>query len=97
MGEKDTGTYTLYMMDSNGQKYELGGFPETNGEILIHGDSDEYLENAFSSGSFTCEINIENLKHIFGTLGKLLGKVTQNNNWRKLHGLPMRRRKWLRQ
>lgn len=29
-------------MDSNGQKYELGGFPETNGEILIHGDSDEY-------------------------------------------------------
>lgn len=97
MGEKDTGTQTLYMMDSDGQKYELGGFPETNGEILIHGDSDEYLKNASSSGSFTCEINIENLKHIFGTWGKLLGKVTQNNNWRKLHGLPMRRRKWLRQ
>lgn len=97
MGEKDTGTRTLYMMDSNGQKNELGGFIETNGEILIHGDSDEYLENAFSSGSFTCEINIENLKHILGTLGKLLGKVTQNNNWRKYHGLPMRRRKWLRQ
>lgn len=97
MGEKDTGTRTLYMMDSNGQKYELGGFPETNGEILIHGDSDEYLKNASSSGSFTCEINIENLKHIFGTLGELLVKVTQNNNWRKYHGLPMRRRKWLRQ
>ena len=96
MGEKDTGTRTLYMMDSNGQKYALGGFPETNGEILIHGDSDEYLKNASSSGSFTCEINIENLKHILGTLGELLVKVTQNNNWRKLHGLPMRRRKWLR-
>lgn len=97
MGEKDTGTRTLYMMDSNGQKYELGGLQEQGNRILIHGDSDEYLKNASSSGSFTCEINIENLKHIFGTLGKLLGKVTQNNNWRKYHGLPMRRRKWLRQ
>ena len=96
MGEKDTGTQTLYMMDSNGQKYELGGLQEQNNRIFIHGDSDEYLKNAFSSGSLTCEINIENLKHIFGTLGKLLGKVTQNNNWRKYHGLPMRRRKWLR-
>ena len=96
MGEKDTEIQPLFIMDLEGQKYELGGFPETNGEILIHGDSDEYLENAFSSGSFTCEINIENLKHIFGTLGELLVKVTQNNNWRKLHGLPMRRRKWLR-
>lgn len=97
MGEKDTGTQTLYMMDSNGQKYELGGLQEQNNRILIHGDSDEYLKNASSSGSFTCEINIENLKHIFGTLGELLGKVSQNNNWRKHHGLPMRRRKWLRQ
>lgn len=96
MGEKDTGTRTLYMMDSNGQKYELGGLQEQDNRILINGDSDEYLKNAFSSGSFTCEINIENLKHIFGTLGELLVKVTQNNNWRKLHGLPMRRRKWLR-
>lgn len=97
MGEKDTGTRTLYMMDSNGQKYELGGLQEQDNRILIRGDSDEYLKNASSSGSFTCEINIENLKHIFGTLGKLLGKVAQNNNWRKYHGLPMRRRKWLRQ
>lgn len=97
MGEKDTGTQTLYMMDSNGQKYELGGLQEQNNRILIHGDSDEYLENVAGSGSFTCEINIENLKRIFGTLGELLGKVSQNNNWRKYHGLPMRRRKWLRQ
>lgn len=97
MGEKDTGTQTLYMMDSNGQKYELGGLQEQDNRILIHGDSDEYLENVAGSGSFTCEINIENLKRIFGTLGELLGKVSQNNNWRKLHGLPMRRRKWLRQ
>lgn len=97
MGEKDTGTQTLYMMDSNGQKYELGGLQEQNNRILIHGDSDEYLENVAGSGSFTCEINIENLKRIFGTFGELLGKVSQNNNWRKYHGLPMRRRKWLRQ
>lgn len=97
MGEKDMEIQPLFIMDLEGQKYELGGFPETNGEILIHGDSDEYLKNASSSGSFTCEINVENLKHIFGTFGKLLDKVTQNNNWRKYHGLPMRRRKWLRQ
>lgn len=96
MGEKDMEIQPLFIMDPEGQKYELGGFPETNGEILIHGDSDEHLENMLGKGSFTCEINIENLKHIFGTLGELLVKVTQNNNWRKLHGLPMRRRKWLR-
>lgn len=94
MGEKDTGTRTLYMMDSNGQKYELGGFPETNGEILIHGDSDEYLKNASSSGSFTMEIDIKKLKHT-QEWGRLFDVVLQNN-WRKLHGLPMRRRKWLR-
>lgn len=41
MGEKDTGTRTLYMMDSNGQKYELGGLQEQNNRILIHSDSDE--------------------------------------------------------
>lgn len=97
MGEKDTETQPLFIMDPEGQKYELGGLPKTNGKILIHGDSDEYLENVAGSGSFTCEINIENLKRIFGTLGELLGKVSQNNNWRKHHGLPMRRRKWLRQ
>lgn len=94
MGEKDTGTQTLYMMDSNGQKYELGGFPETNGEILIHGDSDEYLKNASSNGSFTMEIDIKKLKHT-QACGRLFGVVLQNN-WRKLHGLPMRRRKWLK-
>lgn len=44
MGEKDTGTQTLYMMDSNGQKYELGGLQEQNNRILIHGDSDEAAE-----------------------------------------------------
>ena len=97
MGEKDTGTQPLYITDPAGQKYKLGRFPEQNDEILIHGNSDEYLENVAGTGSFTCEINIENLKHVFGTLGELLGKVSQNNNWRKLHGLPMRRRKWLRQ
>lgn len=92
MGEKDMEIKPLFIMDSEGQKYELGGIPEINGEILIYGDSDEYLENASSSGSFTSEINIENLKHVFGILGELLVKVYQNNNWRKLHGLPMRRK-----
>lgn len=93
MGEKDTGTRTLYMMDSNGQKYELGGLQEQNNRILIHGDSDEYLENV--TGSFTMEIDIKKLKHT-QAWGRLFGVVLQNN-WRKLHGLPMRRRKWLRQ
>lgn len=93
MGEKDTGTQTLYMMDSNGQKYELGGLQEQNNRILIHGDSDEYLENA--TGSFTMEIDIKKLKHT-QAWRRLFGGVLQNN-WRKLHGLPMRRRKWLRQ
>lgn len=94
MGEKDTGTRTLYMMDSNGQKYELGGLQEQNNRILIQSDSDEeYLKNA--TGSFTMEIDIKNLKHT-QVWRRLFGVVLQNN-WRKYHGLPMRRRKWLRQ
>ncbi|WP_368283210.1 hypothetical protein [Dorea longicatena] len=93
MGEKDTGTRTLYMMDSNGQKYELGGLQEQDNRILIHGDSDEYLEKV--TGSFTMEIDIKKLKHT-QVWRKLFGVVLQNN-WRKYHGLPMRRRKWLRQ
>mgnify|MGYP003367326012 CR=1 FL=1 len=92
MGEKDTKIKLLFIMDSEEQKYELGGIPEINGEILIHGDSDEYLENVSSSGSLTSEINIQNLKHVFRMLGGLSVKVYQNNNWRKLHGLPMRRK-----
>lgn len=92
MGEKDTGTQTLYMMDSNGQKYELGGLQEQDNRILIHGDSDEYLENV--TGSFTMEIDIKKSKHT-QAWGRLFGVVLQNN-WRKLHDLPMRRRKWLR-
>lgn len=91
MGEKDTETQTLYMMDSNGQKYELGGLQEQNNRILIHGDSDEYLENV--TGSFTMEIDIKKLKHT-QAWRRLFGVVLQNN-WRKYHGLPMRRRKWL--
>lgn len=92
MGEKDTGTQTLYMMDSNGQKYELGGLQEQDNRILIHGDSDEYLENVI--GSFTMEIDIKKLKHT--QVWRRLFGVVLHNNWRKLHGLPMRRRKWLR-
>ena len=97
MGEKDTEIKPLFIMDNKGQKYRFGGFPEISSEILIQGDSDEYLENAFSSGSFTSEINIENLKHVFEMLGELLVKVYQNNNWRKLHGFPMRRKRWMKQ
>lgn len=97
MGEKEEELQPIYVKTPDGCQCEMGGLPETNGKTIIHGDSDEYLENVAGTGSFTCEINIENLKHVFGTLGELLGKVSQNNNWRKLHGLPMRRRKWLRQ
>lgn len=62
MGEKDTGTRTLYMMDSNGRKYELDGLKEQNNRILIQSDSDEeYLKNV--TGSFTMEIDIKKLKH----------------------------------
>lgn len=52
MGEKDTGTRTLYMMDSNGQKYELGGLQEQDNRILIHvikgraGKSSSYITDA---------------------------------------------------
>ena len=92
MGEKDTETQPLFIMYPEGQKYELGGLPKTNGKILIHGDSDERLEN--SLGSLTFEIDIKKLKHT-NAWRKLFGVVSQNN-WRKLHGLPMRRRKWLR-
>nr|DAI50723.1 MAG TPA: hypothetical protein [Bacteriophage sp.] len=92
MGEKDTKIKPLFMTDPEGQKYELGGIQEINGEILIHSDSDEYLENASISGSFTSEINIENLKHVSRMLGGLFVKAYQKNNWKKLHGLPMRRK-----
>lgn len=97
MREKEAELQPIYIKAPDGSQYEKGRFPKINSKILIHGDSDEYLEDVAGTGSFTCEINIENLKHVFGTLGELLGKVSQNNNWRKLHGLQMRRRKWLRQ
>lgn len=92
MGEKDTKIQPVYIKTPDGNKYEMGEFPEVNSEILIHGDSDEHLEN--SLGSFTIEIDIKKLKHT-QAWRKLFGAV-QQNNWRKLHGLPMRRRKWLR-
>ena len=92
MGEKDTKIQLVYIKTPDGNKYEMGGFPEVNGEMLIHGDSDERLEN--SLGTLTFEIDIKKLKHT-NAWRKLFGVVSQNN-WRKLHGLPMRRRKWLR-
>ena len=59
MGEKDTKIQLVYIKTPDGNKYEMGGFPEVNGEMLIHGDSDERLEN--SLGSLTFEIDIKKL------------------------------------
>ena len=92
MGEKEE-LQPVYIKAPDGSQYEMGRFPEINGEILIHGDSDEHVGN--SLGSLTFEIDIKKLKNT-NAWRKLFGVVSQNN-WRKYHGLPMRRRKWLRQ
>lgn len=92
MGEKEEGLHPVYINSRMITNMKWGKFPEVNGEMLIHGDSDERLEN--SLGSLTFEIDIKKLKHT-NAWRRLFGAVLQNN-WRKYHGLPMRRRKWLK-
>ncbi len=87
MGEKDNGQPIFV----NGKEFALGGIPELTGDFLISpsdnsgilkdlvGSRDGVLEIHVSLGPFNANI------YPFNTLW--------TNNWRKHHGLRMRRRK----
>ncbi|MGO5421833.1 hypothetical protein [Mediterraneibacter faecis] len=100
MGEKDK------------RRYAYGGFPPT-GKLYIQQDSclicDDMVEELATIPTSMLKqkmINIDNLLDasavFYGTFGTfnvntLPCYTIGSNNLRKLHSLPMRRRKWLRQ
>lgn len=101
MGEKDR------------RRYAYGGFPPTGklyiqqDSYLICDDMVEELATIPTSMLKQKMRNIDNLLNasavFYGTFGTFNVNTCHvcytlgSNNWRKLHSLPMRRRKWLRQ
>lgn len=99
MGEKDK------------RRYAYGGFPPA-GNLCIQQDSDLILDDmveefaTISISMLKKKIrNIDNLLDassvFYGTFGTfnvntLPCYTIGSNNWRKLHGMRMRRKKWLR-
>ena len=100
MGEKDK------------RRYAYGGF-QPIGKLYIQQDSDLIVDDLVKvSKTIPTSMlkqkmrNIDNLLDtssvFYGTFGTfnvntLPCYTIGSNNWRKYHGLPMRRRKWLRQ
>lgn len=100
MGEKDK------------RRYAYGGFPPT-GKLYIQQDSclicDDLVEELATIPTSMLKQKMRNIDNLlnasavfYGTFGTFNVKTLPcytigSNNWRKLHSLPMRRRKWLRQ
>lgn len=100
MGEKDK------------RRYANGGFPPA-GNLYIKQDSDLIVDDlvkiseTISASTLKQKMrSIDNLLDasavFYGTFGTFNVKTLPcytigSNTWRKYHGLPMRRRKWLRQ
>ena len=100
MGEKDK------------RRYAYGGFPPT-GKLYIQQDSylicDDMVEELATIPTSMLKQKMRNIDNLldassvfYGTFGTfnvntLPCHTIGSNNWRKYHGLPMRRRKWLRQ
>lgn len=99
MGEKDR------------RMYSYGGFPPT-GNLYIQQDSglivDDLVEELRTISPSMLKQKMRNIDGLldastvfwrtFGTfnINDLPRCMICSNNWRKLHGLPMRRRKWSR-
>lgn len=100
MGEKDK------------RRYTYGGFPPT-GKLYIQQDSDLIVDDlvkvskTISASTLKQKMRkIDNLLDVsvvfYGTFGTfnvntLPCYTIGSNNWRKLHGLPMRRKRWMKQ
>lgn len=65
-------------------------FPGDFGMEIVQTD-EEYSQNNLNfgkmSGEFSCEISMTELEFIY----LLYANKMQNNNWRKMHGIPKRR------
>lgn len=88
MGE-DERNDDLFMMDEKGGSHEII-VDDLVDAINIVAQPEKYPE--YYGGEITFDTDV--IKDTFA-YRLLFGKEFQNN-WRKLHGLPMRRRKWLR-
>ena len=100
MGEKDK------------RRYAYGGFPPA-GNLYIQQDSDLIVDDlvkiseTISASTLKQKMrSIDNLLDasvvFYGTFGTFNVKTLPcytigSNNWRKLHGLPMRRKRWMKQ
>ena len=96
MGEKDR-ERSIYI---DGKEIVPGGFPELNGQLFVHTDEEKLHIDRKVNDVIDAMISViavfgKCMQNLF-SFQSLLGRE-QSNNWRKLHGLPMRRRKWLRQ
>lgn len=100
MGEKDK------------RRYAYGGFPPA-GNLYIQQDSDLIVDDlvkiseTISASTLKQKMrSIDNLLDasvvFYGTFGTFNVKTLPcytigSNNWRKIHGLPMRRKRWMKQ
>ena len=96
MGEKDS-ERPIYI---DGKKIVPGGFPELNGQLFVHTDEgklhvDRKVNDVVDAMIIVNDVFRKCMQNLF-SFQSLLGRE-QSNNWRKLHGLPMRRKRWLRQ
>lgn len=100
------------MNEDGKKKYANGGFPPT-GKLYIQQDSDLIVDDlvkvskTISASTLKQKMRkIDNLLDAsvvsYGTFGTFnintfpLGMIG-SNNWRKLHGLQMRRKRWMKQ
>ena len=100
------------MNEDGKKKYANGGFPPA-WNLCIQQDSylilDDLVEGSATISASTLKQKMRNIDNLldassvfYGTFGTfnvntLPCYTIGSNNWRKYHGLPMRRRKWLRQ
>lgn len=70
--------------------------PTGNSDCEIYaqvGESMVKLSKAIEQISITTEEAVKNINHFFDSLSLSLTIKKRSNNWRKLHGIPMRRRR----
>lgn len=84
----------LYIKDEDGNEHLLSPITEVKINENIHDITDSYgtlIKPITKSIDFTFEVASDGLKNLIVLINNL-----DCNNWRKMHGLPMLRRKLLR-
>lgn len=84
MGTEELKEVEMFFVPESGERFFQGDL----GMEMIQPD-EEHFNFGEISGEFSCELSMTELEFVY----LLYVDKLQKNNWRKMHGIPMKRRK----